>query len=146
MHDQYHDLLQQYIDGELEMLEAVILEEHLATCQSCRKILNQFKLMDWDLNHQPVVDLPPELTAIRRAAINTHLADIRAAEKKEPAKDSFRLQKQVLQHTFGFISYNPVNRTVARQVSKTVLAITKVAGSRLRKRKPLFSRFSTGQA
>lgn len=146
MHDQFHDLLQQYIDGELEMLEEMILEEHLATCLTCRKMLNGLKLMDWDLKHQPVVEPPPELIACRKVAIKTHLADIRDARRKEAVKDTFRLQKHVLQHTFSFISYNPVNRTVARSVGKTVSTITRAAGSRLRKRNPLFSRFSPGRA
>lgn len=146
MHDKIHDLLHQYIDDELELLEAIILEEHLSTCQSCRKLLNQLKLMDWDLKRQPVVDLPPELIVCRKAAIKTHLTAVKAADKKVTAKESWGLQKHILQHTFSFVSYNPVNRTVARAVKKTASTLTRAAGSRLRKRNPIFSRFIPGQA
>lgn len=146
MHDKIQDLLQQYIDGELEILETIILEEHLASCHSCRKILNQFKLMDWDLKHQPVVEPPPELIACRKAAIKTHLADYKAADQKEPVKGTWNLQKHIVQHTFSFISYNPVNRTVARSVKKTASTLTRAAGSGLRRRSPFFARFSPGQA
>ena len=47
MHEKYSDLLHQYIDGALEPLENIILSEHLAGCQSCRRELNQLKLLDW---------------------------------------------------------------------------------------------------
>lgn len=146
MHDKIQDLLQQYIDGELEILEALIVEEHLTSCHSCRKILNQFKLMDWDLKHQPVVDPPPELINYRKAAIKTYLATVKNADKKEPVKETWKMQKHIVQHTFSFISYNPVNRTVARSVKKTVSTLARAAGSGLRKRSPIISRFSPGQA
>ncbi len=146
MHDQFYDLLQQYIDGELEMLEAIILEEHLATCQTCRKMLNGFKLMDWDLKHQPAVDPPVELIAYRNAAIKTHLSGLKAAQTKGPAKEAFHLRKHILQHTFSFISCNPVNRSVARSTGKTFSNITRTAANLLRKRNSVFPRFNPGRA
>ncbi len=145
MHEKIHDLLHQYIDDDLGLLETIILEEHLSTCQSCRKLLNQLKLMDWDLKHQPVVDPPPELIACRKAAIKTHLTAVKATGKKEPVKEAWGLQRHILQHTFSFVSYNPVNRTVVRAVKKTASTLTRAAGSRLRKRSPIFSRFIPGQ-
>jgi len=145
MHDQIHDLLHQYIDGELEIMETIILEEHLATCQPCRKMLNRFKVMDWDLKHQPTVDIPPELIAYRTAAVKAHLANIQTAVGKDPIKDAWHPQKHILQHTFSFITYNPVNRTITRSVGKTVSTMARVAGSRLIKRKPMLSRLIPGQ-
>jgi len=146
MHENFHDLLQQYIDGELESLETIILEEHLSTCPSCRRFLNQLKLTDWDLKHQPVIDIPSELESHRRAAITTHLASVKTAEKSTSLNETWRLQKHILQHTFSFISYNPVNHTVSRSVKKTFSTITRAAGNRLRKRKTLLSRLIPGQA
>lgn len=146
MHENFHDLFQQYIDGELEFLNMIILEEHLTTCPSCRRFLNQLKLMDWDLKHQPTVDIPPELESSRMAAIKTHLASVKTAENSVPLNETWRLQKHILQHTFSFISYNPVNHTVTRSVKKTVSTITRAAGNSLRKRNPLLSKFIPGQA
>jgi anti-sigma factor RsiW len=146
MHDRFHDLLQQYIDRELDQLETMILGEHLSSCQDCRKLLNQLKLMDWDLKHEPTIEPPPELFAYRTAAIKAHLAAVKTAEDTTPLRETWRLQRQILQHTFSFMSYSPVNRTVARSVKKTVTTLTRAAGSRIRKRSPIFSKFIFGQA
>lgn len=146
MHDKFNDLLHQYIDGDLDSLEALILEEHLADCQTCRRELNQLKLLDWDLQHQRVVELPAELAVMRAAAVKTCLADVRADQKSAPLAKTWHLQQHVLQHTFSFISYNPVNHAVARSVKKTASVLGRAAGNSLRKRSPVLSRFILGSA
>lgn len=146
MHDKFHYLLQQYIDGDLEPLETIVIEEHLSACQSCRRMLNQLKLMDWDLKHQPVVEPPPELEAHRQAAVKIHLSNVKAAESREPVKETWRLQKQILKHTFAFVSYNPVNQRVAGSAKKTFLVITRAAGKSLKKGNPILTKLIPGQA
>ena len=146
MHEKFHDLLEQYIDGELEPVEALILNEHLAGCRSCRQMLNQLKLIDWDLKHQPVVEVPPDLEVYRVAAVKAHLATLKTARKSDPLKDTWRLQKQILQHTFGFVSYIPINRTISSSAKKGVAILAGAAGRRLRKSRPLLSRIIPGQA
>lgn len=146
MHDNFNNLLQQYIDRDLGALKAMILEEHLADCQICRRDLNQLKLMDWDLQHQPVVELPAELAVMRAAAVKTYLADTRVDQKSAPLTKTWHFQQHVLQHTFSFISCNPVNRAVARSVKKTASILGRAAGNSLRKRSPLLSRLIPGSA
>jgi hypothetical protein len=130
VHDNFNDLLQQYIDRDLGALEAMILEEHLAGCQTCRRELNQLKLLDWDLQHQPVVELPPELAIMRTDAVKTCLAAVSSDKKSAPLTKSWHYQQHVLQHTFSFINYNPVNRFVARSVKKSVSILGRAAGNR----------------
>jgi len=146
VHEKFHVLLEQYIDGELKPVEALILDEHLAGCRSCRQILNQLKLIDWDLKHQPVVEVPPELEVYRVAAVKAHMATLNNARKSEPLKDTWRLQKQILQHTFGFVSYIPINRAISSSAKKGVAVLAGAAGRRLRKNSPLLSRIIPGQA
>lgn len=146
MHEKFHDLLQQYIDEELEPLETIILEEHLATCKPCRKVLNQLKLLDWNLEHQPTVEPPPELETYRIAAVKAHLAGIKTAGQSAPLKEAWRFQQHILRHTFSFISYNPVNHSVTRSVKKPFYALARTAGNHFKKRNPLLSRFIPGQA
>ena len=146
MHKKFHDLLEQFIDGELEPVEALILNEHLTGCRSCRQMLNQLKLIDWDLRHQPVIEVPPELEVYRTAAVKAHLKNLKAAQKSDPLKDTWRMQKQILQHTFGFVSYIPINRTISSSAKKGVAILAGAAGKRLRKRRPLLSRIIPGQA
>jgi anti-sigma factor RsiW len=146
MHAKYSDLLQQYIDGALEPLEKIILAEHLSDCHKCRRELNQLKLLDWDMRHEPVIEPPAELAACRMAALSTHLAAETAAEVTTAAKERWALQKQTVQYTFAFISINPVNRSVNRAVKKTFSALGRAAGAGLKKRNPLLARFMPGQA
>ncbi len=146
MHEKFHDLLEQFIDGELEPVEALILNEHLAGCRSCRQMLNQLKLIDWDLRHQPVIEVPPELEVYRTMAVKAHLENLKAAQKSDPLKDTWRMQKQIFQHTFGFVSYIPINRTISSSAKKGVAILVGVAGRRLRKRRSLLSRIIPGQA
>lgn len=140
VHEKFQDLLELYIDGELEPLEALILEDHLADCRSCRRELNQLKLIDWDLKHQPAVETPPELAIYRSAAIKAHLAGVKEAQASARQQEKWRLQQHVKQYAFGFVSYNPVNRAVSRSVKKTVSTLTSAAGTRLRKKNPLLSK------
>ena len=146
MHEKYSDLLHQYIDGALEPLEKIILSEHLAGCQSCRRELNQLKLLDWDMKHEPVIEPPAELAAYRMAALQTHLAAEKAFESSTATMDLWSLQKQTVQYTFAFININPVNRSVNRAVKKTFSALGRAAGAGLKRRSPLLARFMPGQA
>jgi anti-sigma factor RsiW len=146
MHEKYTDLLQEYIDGALEPLEKIILAEHLADCHRCRRELNQLKLLDWDIKHEPVIEPPAELSAYRMAALQTHLANEKAARKAAAPEERWSLQKQTMQYTFAFINYNPVNRSVNRAVKSTFSALGRAAGAGLKKRNPLLARFIPGQA
>ena len=146
MHEKYNNLLQRYIDRELNSLGKIILEEHLANCQDCRRELNHLKLMDWDLKHQIAVEVPPELKSYRMAAINAHLADKRTIENNPAAYKTWRFQQHILQHTFSFISCNPVNRTVTQSARKSVSFFTRAISRRIKKRNPLLTRIIPGQA
>ena len=61
MQDKYRELLNDYLDDQLSSLEKMLVEEHITSCSACRRELNQLKLLDWELRHQPGIDLPPEL-------------------------------------------------------------------------------------
>lgn len=146
MHEKYSDLLQQYIDNTLEPLEKIILAEHLSDCYRCRRELNQLKLLDWDMRHEPVIEPPAELAAYRMAALKTHLEAEKATQASIATEERWSLQKQTVQYTFAFITFNPVNRSVNRAVRNTFSALGRAAGAGLKKRNPLLARFMPGQA
>jgi anti-sigma factor RsiW len=81
--NKYSDLLHQYIDGELGPLEKIILEEHLLSCPASRRELNQLKLLDWELKHQPVIELPAELASCRMTALKAHMAASTVVVKRQ---------------------------------------------------------------
>lgn len=148
MHNNFQHILQHYIDKDLDLVETLVLEEHLATCQPCRRMLNQLKLLDWDLKNQPAADIPPELETIRQAAISAHLHNFKPVENAEETNERWQLQKHILKHTFAFVFYNPVNQALTQAIKKTTSLATRNVGkrARTRKRSSLFTRYIFGKA
>lgn len=145
MHEKYSVLIQQYVDREINPLEKMMLEEHLRSCRTCRRELNQLKLLDWELKHQPAVELPPELAAYRMAALENHFAAGEPQRKSSVARDLSRLQLRVFYHASSFIGYNPVNRTLGRMFKHSFSLLGKAAGASMKKRNPLLARIIPGR-
>lgn len=57
----HDDLLQLYVDGDLQPAEAAVVEAHLTGCTACRRKAGLYKSLFWDLSHagqmaEPLVD------------------------------------------------------------------------------------------
>ncbi len=144
MHEKYSDLLQQYVDREIGPLEKILLDEHLLSCRACRQELNQLKLLDWELKHEPLIEVPAELAAYRMATIKNHFAQAPMQQRSSGVRDLWRLQLQIMYHTSSFIGINPVNRTVNRTVKRSISLLGKVASAAVKKKNPLLSRLIPG--
>jgi hypothetical protein len=104
------DYLQMHIDDQLDTLERIVLDEHLSTCKSCMRALNQLKVLDWDLKRLPMPELPEELEILREKAISQFVAPQKngeAEEKKILNSSYLKLQYNNLSHTVKFASYLP---------------------------------------
>ncbi|MGI6514336.1 MAG: zf-HC2 domain-containing protein [Syntrophomonadaceae bacterium] len=64
-----HEMLQLFLDRELEPEQAKELKKHLARCRECRQELSRLKLMWLELEQEEELDLPPELPFLRQQAI-----------------------------------------------------------------------------
>ncbi len=146
MHDKYSELLQLYLDSEIEPLEKILLEEHLSYCHTCRKELNHLKMLDWELKHSQEIEVPAELSVLRMKALKKYLLTRPDQEKGFEVKDVWRLQVNIFKNASGFISKNPVNRTINRTLKGPILLAGKLAGAGLKKRNPVLGRFISGQA
>lgn len=51
------DLLQLYVEGELQPAEVAILDEHLKGCAACRRQAGLYKGLYWDLTHPPKTEV-----------------------------------------------------------------------------------------
>lgn len=103
------NLLQDYIDGEMEDLAKVLLEEHLRSCGECRRELNRLKIMDWDLKHYfagEKITVPRELVSLRRDVTRMCLAQDQKGEDFT-WKDIYSLQVSTLNNTLKFIHFIP---------------------------------------
>ena len=100
-----HGLLQDFAEGTIEPLERVFVEEHLKSCQACRKVLNQYKLLLWDLDHQSLFDVeyPKELGAMERNLVERVLGQ----EKGGAGMALLDSQRAVLSNSMNFAEYLP---------------------------------------
>ena len=106
------EYLQLYIDGELDPLEKLIVEEHLLVCPPCRQVLNQFKIIDWELHNRDVV-IPQKLTTLRHEVIASY-----TAKNKTTAsfgiKELYQIQHQVLKNSVAFMQFLPYSKVVEK--------------------------------
>ena len=69
-------LLQDLLEGVIDPVEKLFVEEHLKTCKQCRKELAELKLLFWDLNDKTNYDIsmPAELTHIKETLLEEFAA------------------------------------------------------------------------
>lgn len=143
MHEDLSDLLQEYLEGTMDQLEKIVLEEHLSACPDCRRLLEQFRLLECELRSRPAVEVPVELALLRRVAVEQHLARSFADNRPSMAKDLIQLHLQIFRYSASHIGYNPLNRSLNRVAKKTFSILGKAAGTHLKKRNPLLGRLIT---
>lgn len=107
-------LLLQYVDGTIDPLEKLLLEEHIRTCNSCRRELNRLKILEWDLYHafHEDIAIPQEVTLIRyqvleklRSVQEDTIKDV--TEENMTMKDIISLQASTINNSLKFISLIP---------------------------------------
>lgn len=129
------DLLQQYIDKDIDQLEKIFLDNHLLSCPECRKDLNQLKVMDWDLNNLVMPKAPKELASIRSSVLDTYFASINKDDTSFESKDILNFQYSNFKNTVSFINYLPGKKMVQNAVKKATTNNSKEV-----KNKSLFSK------
>lgn len=102
------ELLQEYIDDELNEVETILLEEHLMNCSSCRRELNQLILVDWQLRRiNRSVEIPEaELSKRRQAALAECLED-NAMKDSGEIKDLYNVQISAFRKSVEFMQFLP---------------------------------------
>ncbi|MDD4563230.1 MAG: zf-HC2 domain-containing protein [Syntrophomonadaceae bacterium] len=99
------ELLQQYIDNELNEVETLLLEDHLRNCSSCRRELNQLILVDWQLHRlKQHIEIPDADLSMRREAA---LEEFFKAEDVGDIKDLYHVQISAMKNSVEFMQYLP---------------------------------------
>lgn len=123
-------LLQDLLEGTLDPLEKLIVEEHLKTCRKCRKEVNEWKLLFWDLNDKTNYELalPAGLNQIK----NSLLGEFTAAPANKPAKSTtakiLGIGRQNARAVGMFLDYLPGIKTGNELVKKGVRAAPSAIG------------------
>jgi predicted anti-sigma-YlaC factor YlaD len=97
-------VLHQYLDREMDTLLTLILEEHLIRCPECRKVLNQLKILDWNLRFEDDFEVPrEELKKLRTKALDTCFGE----EEAKSLRNLYRIQAQAALNAVNYMHYIP---------------------------------------
>jgi len=106
-----HELLELYLDGELDEDAAGALCSHLTSCPACRRELGRLRLLWLELGNPADVPLPPELPYLRQQAANS------APPASEPGLtfwESQRLAWTSARLAAGYLAENQLLNGLAR--------------------------------
>ncbi|CAA7601333.1 Putative zinc-finger [Acididesulfobacillus acetoxydans] len=113
-------LLQDLLEGTIDPVEKLFVEEHLKTCRECRQELTELKLLFWDLfdksNYE--VSLPSELDQIK----DLILANAAEQPAKSTAEIICDIQRQNIRASGMFLDYVPGLKTGNMLVKESVKA------------------------
>ncbi len=110
------DLIQMYIDGTIEPLEKIFVEEHLKVCKKCRKDMTQFKLLYFELdNLEEIKEVPDELENVRDMVLD----NIFDTSHKYGIKDFMEQQKKSLVLAAEFVDYVPGRKVIEKGLKAT---------------------------
>lgn len=120
-------LLQDLLEGIIDPVEKLFVEEHLKTCKECRKELTELKLLFWDLNDKANYDIsiPEELDQMK----DSILESVAGKGSKSTTKIIFDIQRQNVRASGMFLDYVPG----VKASNKLVKEGMKAAPSALRK-------------
>jgi len=122
-------LLQDLLEGVIDPLEQLFVEEHLKSCKECRKELTELKLLFWDLNDKSNYDiaLPAELDILK----GTILEKVVGTVTKSPAEVIIGIQRKNVSALGTFLNHVPgvkaSNKLVKDGVKAAPSAIGKVS-------------------
>lgn len=98
-------LLQDLLDGVIDPVEKIFLEEHLKVCKECRKEMTALKLLFWDLDNKDNydVEIPQELDLIKDAVLRRSVGKA----QKNIAGMVIEQQRETLKISSKFLEYVP---------------------------------------
>ncbi len=102
------ELLHEYLDRELNVLEAELLEEHLKTCPECRRELNQLKILDWDLRFHEHINIPHhKLAKLRKNTYDHCFEELESLQDNASLADVYRIQTSSMKLAVNYMQFLP---------------------------------------
>lgn len=105
------DMLQEYLEGTIDTVEKIFLEEHLKQCKKCRLDLTRLKLLFYELEslEQGEHEVPVQMDAIRENVLDNLFE---AEESKFGLKEFVKQQKENVNLASAFIEYIPGKKAI----------------------------------
>lgn len=118
-------MIQQYLDGELERLEKIIIEEHIKVCKKCRQELTELKLLMFELGNLEEVTVTDDAKRIRERVVS----DMTSSS----ANTSFSLikivntQRTIAKNSRFYLNFVPGTDLVGNSIKKVPSILQKAA-------------------
>ncbi len=128
-------LLQDYLDGAIEPIEKLFVEEHLKVCKKCKKELSELKLLFWDLEDlkKEETEIPPELPEMRKKVLDKLFEN---NEKSMGVEEFFSLQRKIASNAGLYLKLMPGagkgERLLKESVKKAPAAVARVSAGILK--------------
>ena len=107
------DLIQMYVEGDLQPAEVGIVEAHLAVCEQCRRRVAFYRGLFWDLAHADRLVPAPGPEAGTEPLAEALQAGWLKAQRREPVGSGVRLAGL-------WLTANPVFTGPAQTVGRAV--------------------------
>lgn len=136
------ELLQELLEGTIDPVERIFVEEHLKTCHQCRKDLTEFKLLFWELEDKFnfEVYIPEELNQLK----NVIFDKVDGLTPVSPSKMIMEQQKSVVKKSSTFLDFVPgvkeTEKILKNGAKATPKALVKASRSVIRGAKILLAR------
>lgn len=116
-------LLQDYLEGTIDPVGKIFLEDHINSCRDCRRELSELKLMFWELNDKNnyETEFPGELDDMGKDIVAAVLGD----ESKSIAKKVIDMQVNNIKLTGNLLGHIPGARQTPKILKKASKGITK---------------------
>lgn len=119
------EIIYDYIDGELDDLTALFVNEHLAECKKCKENAAKTKQLFYELHslEKEKIEIPSDLDAVYG-----RVSSICSEDKNGfTLKDFLSIQIRILKKQIGFIDFVPgkkVLKTSAQKLSKGSIQVS----------------------
>lgn len=121
------DIIQKYVEGTIDPLEKIFLEEHIKVCRSCKKELTELKLLFWELENinENEVEVPVEASVAMETVIDGIMA---SGTSRYGIKDFINSQKKAFEGMGVFIGFIPGSKEGRALVKKAPSSIYRLSG------------------
>ncbi|GEM_PF-5716322 len=106
---------QEWLDSDWGNAEHQLFHEHLKMCSDCRSLVNQCKIIDWDLYHLSTpAPHAAEFERVRLQAIKQIQAELPVHENSIGLGDLYNISLGNLKYAYYYTSFLPIPRWLPR--------------------------------
>lgn len=117
-------LLQNLMEGTIDPLEKIFVENHIQTCRECRREMSELKLLLWELDSKESyqIDIPVELNILGSNIIDDFLGKPKSTARKivDVQVHSLKMSKKFLEFVPGSKQTPKILKKASKELARGV--------------------------